>query len=112
MARTLKELAKEVLAVQDACNLSGVALSFGRAMVDLGEHTNGTDERNKHPISVLWADKIAHLTGTQEIGNSVAMAAYPVVQKLAEPYEEPKVAPAGNVRDLLASCCPGHEDDE
>lgn len=63
MARTLKELAKEALAVQDACNLSGVAHGFARAMVDLGEHTNGTAERNRHPVAVLWAEKIAHLSG-------------------------------------------------
>lgn len=76
MPRTLKELAKEALDVQDACNLSGVAHGFARAMTDLGEHTRGTDERNKHPVAVLWADKIAHLTGTQDLGNDVTTKAY------------------------------------
>jgi len=76
MPRTLKELAKEALDVQDACNLSGVAHGFARAMTDLGEHTNGTDARNKHPVAVLWADKIAHLTGTQDLGNDVTTKAY------------------------------------
>lgn len=83
MAKTLKQLAAEVLAVQDACNLCGVALAFARAMIDLGEHTRGTDERNTHPISVLWADKIAHLTGTQTIGVERVLEAYTEVQALA-----------------------------
>lgn len=63
--KTLKELAKEALQVQDACNLAGVAQSFGKAMVDLMHYTRGTAECNTHPIAKLWADKIAHLTGTQ-----------------------------------------------
>jgi len=83
MSKTLKELAVEALAVQDACNLCGVAQSFARAMIDLGEHTKGTDERNTHPISILWADKIAHLTGTQQMGLIEVMRAYDVCNDLA-----------------------------
>ena len=72
--RTLKELAEEALAVQDACNLSGVAQTFARVMRDLCELAPGTDARNTHPIAVLWADKIAHLTGTQSMNDRVAEA--------------------------------------
>ena len=63
----LVELAKEALAVQDACNLTGVVHGFSRAMTRLrgALPDAGTDELNHHPVSVLWADKIAHLTGTQ-----------------------------------------------
>lgn len=82
--RTLKQLAQEALDVQDACNLCGVAQSFARAMIDLGEHTRGTDERNMHPISVLWADKIAHLTGTQCLGCNVVLKAYDAVRDIVE----------------------------
>ena len=65
--RPLKELAREALAVQDACNLSGVVHGFSRAMTDLRANSPelGTDALNHHPIAVLWADKVAHLTGTQ-----------------------------------------------
>ncbi len=84
MSRSLQELAREALAVQDACNLSGVAHGFARMMVDLGEHTRGTDERNTHPIALVWADKIAHLTGTQSIGASRIAVAYSVVHEIAE----------------------------
>jgi len=82
--RTLAQLARESLDVQDACNLCGVAHSFARAMSDLGEHTRSTDERNTHPIAVLWADKIAHLTGTQNLGQETVMRAYDAVYKLVD----------------------------
>ena len=81
--RTLAELAREALNVQDACNLCGVAQGFARAMADLGAYTRGTDERNTHPIAVLWSDKIAHLTGTQNIGQDTVIRAYRTVHKLA-----------------------------
>jgi hypothetical protein len=83
MSKTIKQLAQEALDVQNACNLCGVVQSFARAMIDLGEHTKGTDERNTHPISVLWADKVAHLTGTQSFGNDVVTKAYSICHDLA-----------------------------
>jgi len=84
MSKSLKSLAKEAIAVQDACNLCGVAQSFARAMIDLGTHTKGTDERNRHPVALLWADKIAHLAGTQDLGNTNVMKAYDYCHKLAK----------------------------
>ena len=83
MSKTIKELAQEALDVQNACNLCGVVQSFARAMIDLGEHVKGTDARNAHPITVLWADKVAHLAGIQDIGNDATMKAYNVVYDLA-----------------------------
>ncbi len=80
--RTLADLAREALTVQDACNLSGVAHGFSRAMTDLRRLGMGTDECNRHPIAVLWADKIAHLTGTQRDDGTALDAAYGEVQKL------------------------------
>jgi hypothetical protein len=82
--RSMKELAREALAVQDACNLSGVAHGFARAMSDLCEHGLDTDARNHHPIAILWADKIAHLTGTQNLGDDLIYKAYAEVHRLAE----------------------------
>jgi hypothetical protein len=84
MSKTLKELAQEALNVQNACNLCGVAQAFARVMIDLGEHTKGTDERNTHPVAILWADKIAHLTGTQQMGLLDVMRAYDVCNDLAK----------------------------
>lgn len=65
--RTLAQLAKEALQVQDACNLSGVVLGWARAMRRLNQllPNLGTDARNHHPVNVLWASKCADLTGCE-----------------------------------------------
>lgn len=63
MTRSLSELAAESLLVQDACNMGGVSYGFRAAMRDLGEHGLDTRERNRHPITVAWASKIADLAG-------------------------------------------------
>lgn len=79
--RTWKELAIEALAVQDACNLSGVVLSFGTIIQEVrnrleSEGKGGTDAVNNHPICQLYADKVAHLTNTQTLGNDEVAKAY------------------------------------
>jgi len=61
--RTLAQLAQESIDVQDACNLSGVAQSFGRAMLELRQHVGGGDALRQHPITLLWLDKLADMTG-------------------------------------------------
>ena len=65
--RSIAELAKEALAVQDACNLSGVVLSWGRAITRLRRllPDAGTTTINTHPLNVLWADKCTQLAGRQ-----------------------------------------------
>lgn len=92
MSKTLKQLAQEALDVQDACNLCGVAQAFARAMRDLGDYTNGTDERNRHPITVVWLDKMNSLAGIQEYSSGITKA-YSVVHDLAklDPSLEPNV---------------------
>lgn len=57
---------QNALDVQTACNLSGVVYSFAQAMEAICEEGRctgkGTDWRNNHPIAVLFATQIAHLT--------------------------------------------------
>lgn len=74
--KTIIELYKDALSVQDACNLSGVVNGFSRALNDLREHVSGTDALRNHPVAILWADKVAHLTGTQSFGSDVVSHAY------------------------------------
>lgn len=64
MSRTLQQLAQEVLDVQDACNLSGVVLAWGRSISELRSllDDKSTDAINKHPINVMWASKVESLT--------------------------------------------------
>jgi hypothetical protein len=59
---------KQAIDVQDACNFSGVAGGFYRAMVDirnyLGQFDGGWQGKlQTHPAIVLWIDKINDLMG-------------------------------------------------
>jgi len=71
MKNEIRKLAKDAILVQDACNLSGVVHGFSRAMTALREALPeaGTDEINRHPISVLYSSKIASLTGSESMGD-------------------------------------------
>ncbi len=75
--RTWKEMAQEALAVQDACNLSGVVHAFSTIITEVrtrleSEGKGGTNAVNTHPVCVLFSDKVAHLTGTQCLGHEDA----------------------------------------
>ena len=68
--RSLAELAKNAIEVQNAVNLSGVVISFARDISRLRVILNeslgkdfSTDKLNKHPICVMYASKIDSLTG-------------------------------------------------
>lgn len=79
--RSWKEMAQEALQVQDACNLSGVVHSFSAIITEVrtrleAEKKGGTDRVNIHPVCVLYSDKIAHLTGTQHMGDDKVSDAY------------------------------------
>ena len=67
MITTMKEAAESALAVQNACNLSGVVTSFVQCTGVLWEEARkrgkGTGWVNTHPISILYANQISHLTG-------------------------------------------------
>lgn len=68
MNEKLKRAAQDALTVQDACNLCGVVHAFARAMSTIRANTNGTGEANRHPIAVLFADKIMDMVGRPEMG--------------------------------------------
>lgn len=88
--RTIQDAAKDAIAVQDACNLSGVVRSFAELMPVVREHVKaqGTDAINRHPVCVLFASKIADLAGQQGglAGESFARYhfAYEECKRLAE----------------------------
>lgn len=63
---------ERAILVQDACNLSGVVHSFSAVITKvrntLALERNGnysTDDVNRHPICVMYASKIASLTGCE-----------------------------------------------
>ncbi len=66
---TEAQICRDALAVQDACNLSGVLRSFHEAALWLLSNTKCTDSVNTHPAMKLFADKVASMTGMQ--GNSM-----------------------------------------
>lgn len=92
--RTIAQLAREAYIVQDACNLSGVLLGAARAVLELREIASAEGKSwewvDHHPVMCLWADKIAHLTGTQRLGTDSVMDAYNVIHKLMETSEPAK----------------------
>ena len=56
--------ARNALAVQSACNLSGVILSMAEDCKEISRlgFEKGTDWKNSHPVFILYAVQIAHLT--------------------------------------------------
>ncbi len=90
MGRTIQELAKESLDVQNACNASGVVHAMSRMMTDLWEIARekgkGTDWVNQHPIVIVYLDKLASLADCQEY-NSKVFKAFDQVSDLAEGKE-------------------------
>jgi hypothetical protein len=68
--RTMQQLAQLALDVQDACNLSGVVRSFAQVTEDLWVEARrqgfATDWVNQHPVSKLFADKIADLARVRD----------------------------------------------
>jgi len=60
---------KAALDVQDACNLSGVLHTWAKLIdkiwAEARENKLGTADVNTHPINVLFASKVASLTGCE-----------------------------------------------
>ena len=85
-----KKVWQDALAVQDACNLSGVVKDFAR-VVDLiwaeaRELDKGTDYVNQHPVCVLYIDKLASLARCQD-DTGIVFRAYDMAHKAIEAKE-------------------------
>jgi hypothetical protein len=83
-------LAKEALAIQDACNLCGLAQRFAKVNSELIGHAQctGTTWRNQHPVIKLWIDKFQHLARLPQsygggLNRADATAAYAACERLA-----------------------------
>jgi hypothetical protein len=66
---TLQEAADDALAVQNASNISGVVNAFARAMMavldDCRSKGEGTDAARRHPITILFMDKLNDMCGRE-----------------------------------------------
>ena len=80
--------ARTALNCQDACNLSGVVFSYARTMqimCDVSRFTElGTTWRNKHPINILFVDKIAQLSGYPQSAEYSVTKAYEDCEAMLE----------------------------
>lgn len=69
------DLAEEVLQVQDACNLSGVAKTFGNATTVLWAHAHALDKGthwvNQHPIVTAYLSKLVSLNHSDSISRQM-----------------------------------------
>lgn len=90
--RTLKELAQEAIDVQDACNLLAVvngmknAIDRLQSILHLDTDTDSLRQLNLytyHPIVILWANKIAHLTRIQSCDHDYVSKAWEIVNAIA-----------------------------
>lgn len=84
--KTMQELAKEAIEIQDACNLGGLVHGWSRSMSDLQDLLRGQGTRNvnEHPISKLWASKIHDLARMGMSDYDAFSKAYDECKKLAE----------------------------
>lgn len=66
-SEAIKNAAKDAMIIQDASNLSGVVHSWSRHMNAINDESRrlgkGTDWVNNHPVNILFADKVADMTG-------------------------------------------------
>lgn len=85
-AQVLSQLARDVILVQDACNLKGVIAAFMRAretILDYGGREKGTEWFNHHPIMRLYASKIHHLTDMGLSSTESFELAFQLCQRMA-----------------------------
>jgi hypothetical protein len=79
---------QNALAVQSACNLSGVVIAFAEAMkaICADPDSTGTDWRNNHPIAVLFATQVASLTKVAAIADDLCAysEAYAICEERAK----------------------------
>jgi hypothetical protein len=65
---------QSALDANSACNLSGIVHSFSSVMTRLWNEARalgkGTDWVNRHPIARLYAEQVAHLTGSGITSNA------------------------------------------
>jgi hypothetical protein len=61
-----KSWAKKALLVQGACNLCGVLHDFSIMCKEMVQSGMGTDQVNKHALSILFSSKVASLTHSED----------------------------------------------
>ena|GEM_PF-4796340 len=90
----MKRHCRDTIQIQDACNLSGVVHSMVEALESVCDMAHrlgeGTAWKNRHPVMVLFAAKVAHLAG---LSDSSLCEAYERAHGLCEAYARGDSAP-------------------
>ncbi|NJM54531.1 MAG: hypothetical protein HC841_00165 [Verrucomicrobiae bacterium] len=81
---SLKEIARDTLHVQLACNPVAVANGFARAMKSLREQGMGDHEILSSPITTLWISKLSSLNGWRSEWPTSLSRAFEFVESIAE----------------------------
>lgn len=91
--KTMQELARDALACQDACNILGLARSFGlEVLPDLRaalEGVFGSDAIANHPVTQLWVSKLHSLANMGLSDLDRYHAAFEACTNLAGPAVAP-----------------------
>jgi hypothetical protein len=87
--RTLKEMAAEAIAIQNACNPLGLTKTFGQVTQELADRLReqgaaSTSDICRHPIFRLWASKLHDLAGMGISDTDRYGQAYEACRELAE----------------------------
>jgi hypothetical protein len=89
-APTISAIAKDAIEIQNACNLSGIIMTWDTYRRDIWLHAReGTSAFNVHPINRLFAFKVFALSHGYEPAESISgtedtfETAYHLCQKLA-----------------------------
>lgn len=56
-----KRWAQDAMCVQDACNLSGVVISWGKILSEMTAAGYDTAGKERHPVTILFASKVDSL---------------------------------------------------
>ena len=85
---TIQQAAQSTLDVQSACNASGVVFGLSKAMDAICDESNrrgkGTDWKNKHPILYLYVNKLADMTGQNDLDIDAYGKAHDLCARIAE----------------------------
>lgn len=87
MAKLTKYDYQIAIEIQNAVNLSGVLHTWMDIIPKIRETVDSTAELNQHPISVLFAYKVASLSG-QDHPNEVLDRAWAICKDLGQNLEE------------------------
>jgi len=63
-----KKWAVQAMQVQDACNLSGVLISFSKMLSEMNDDNYDTLKKQTHPCTILFTSKVESLVRSEAPG--------------------------------------------